>query len=142
MQQNLGFTIIELVITLAITAILAALALPAYHDYLVRAQVSEGLHVAAGARAAVWEYSSSFGHLPTSNSSAGLPIKEAIRGKYVTEVEVVATGIQVTYGNEASLAIHGETLILAPTLSSRSGTVNWTCSGGTVSTRYRSTGCS
>lgn len=138
--QN-GFTLIELMIVVAIVAILAAIALPAYQDYLIRSQVSEGLNVASGARAAVWEYTSTYGVLPVDNASAGLPEKETITGSYVAEVEVGAAGIQVTYGNNANAAINGSTLILAPAMSTSSGTVNWTCTGGTLAPNYRPTIC-
>lgn len=140
-QVQKGFTLIELMIVVAIVAILAAIALPAYQDYLIRSQVSEGLSVASGARSAVWEYASTHGVLPTDNASAGLPAKETIRGSYVSEVEVGATGIQVTYGNDANAAIKGSTLVLKPTLMAASGTVNWTCSGGTLAPNYRPTIC-
>lgn len=141
MKQEKGFSLIELMIVAAIIAILAALAVPAYRDYLVRAQVSEGLHVASGARAAIWEYSANHGHLPIDNPAAGLPAKESIQGTYVTEVAVVADGIQVMYGNKANLAIQGVTLIVAPTLSTHSGTVSWSCRGGTLNSKYRPTVC-
>lgn len=141
MKQEKGFTLIELMIAAAIVAILTSLALPTYRDYVVRAQASEGLYVASGARAAIWEYSANHGHLPTDNPSAGLPAKESIQGTYVAEVEVVADGIQVTFGNKANLAIQGVTLVVAPTLSSQSGTVSWTCRGGTLESKYRPTVC-
>lgn len=83
-----GFALIELMIVVAVLAILAAIALPAYQDYLIRSQVSEGLSVASGARSAVWEYTSTYGVLPIDNASAGLSEKETITGSYVAEVEV------------------------------------------------------
>lgn len=141
MRKERGFTLIELMIVIAIIAILAALALPAYQDYLTRAQVSEGLHVATGARTAVWEYAANHGRLPASNSSAGLPAKGTITGSYVSEVDVGTGGIQITFGRDANSGILGATLILLPTLASTSGTLDWTCTGGTVIEKYRPTIC-
>lgn len=136
-----GFTLIELMIVVAIISILAALAIPAYQDYLIRSQVTEGLTVAGTARAAVWEYASSHGTLPTDNPAAGLPPSTDIVGRYVSQVEVGPAGIEVTYGRDANTAISGATLILSPDLSASDSAVNWDCSGGTLGSTYRPTRC-
>lgn len=142
MRRNSGgFTLIELMIVVAIIAILAAIAIPAYQDYLIRSQVSEGLSVAGTARAAVWEYASNHGDLPTNNPDAGLPLPTDITGRYVRQVEVSATGIQVTFGNDANTAISGATLVIRPSLAADASAVNWVCSEGTLSPKYRPTRC-
>jgi type IV pilus assembly protein PilA len=94
-----GFTLIELMIVVAIIGILAAIAIPAYQDYTIRAQVSEGLNLSGGAKAAVTEYYQDQGTFPTSNAEAGLEAAANITGKYVATVTVVDPGlIQVAYG--------------------------------------------
>ncbi|HGO9029464.1 TPA: pilin, partial [Neisseria meningitidis] len=83
-----GFTLIELMIVIAIVGILAAVALPAYQDYTARAQVSEAILLAEGQKSAVTEYYLNHGEWPANNSSAGVASSADIKGKYVKEVEV------------------------------------------------------
>ncbi|EPI5432953.1 pilin, partial [Neisseria gonorrhoeae] len=83
-----GFTLIELMIVIAIVGILAAVALPAYQDYTARAQVSEAILLAEGQKSAVTEYYLNHGIWPKDNTSAGVASASDIKGKYVKEVEV------------------------------------------------------
>ncbi|HEZ9803041.1 TPA: pilin, partial [Neisseria gonorrhoeae] len=83
-----GFTLIELMIVIAIVGILAAVALPAYQDYTARAQVSEAILLAEGQKSAVTEYYLNNGEWPKDNASAGVASSSSIKGKYVKEVEV------------------------------------------------------
>ncbi|OMH41588.1 prepilin-type N-terminal cleavage/methylation domain-containing protein, partial [Neisseria meningitidis] len=83
-----GFTLIELMIVIAIVGILAAVALPAYQDYTARAQVSEAILLAEGQKSAVTEYYLNHGEWPANNSSAGVASSTDIKGKYVQSVEV------------------------------------------------------
>ncbi|EPI7412579.1 pilin, partial [Neisseria gonorrhoeae] len=83
-----GFTLIELMIVIAIVGILAAVALPAYQDYTARAQVSEAILLAEGQKSAVTEYYLNNGEWPENNTSAGVANPTEIKGKYVKEVEV------------------------------------------------------
>ncbi|HGO7577850.1 TPA: pilin [Neisseria meningitidis] len=83
-----GFTLIELMIVIAIVGILAAVALPAYQDYTARAQVSEAILLAEGQKSAVTEYYLNHGEWPGNNSSAGVASSSTIKGKYVKSVEV------------------------------------------------------
>ncbi|WP_028916435.1 pilin [Pseudoxanthomonas sp. J35] len=140
MKQN-GFTLIELMIVVAIIAILAAIALPAYQDYLVRTQVSDGLSLAMGAKNAVWEYTSNTGGMPANNAAAGLPDPADIKSKYVERITVGPTGIEVAFGNAANAAIAGQTLVLSPYTGANAGSINWSCAGGTLDPKYRATVC-
>ncbi|EMT3014338.1 pilin, partial [Neisseria gonorrhoeae] len=83
-----GFTLIELMIVIAIVGILAAVALPAYQDYTARAQVSEAILLAEGQKSAVTEYYLNHGKWPEDNTSAGVASASEIKGKYVQKVEV------------------------------------------------------
>ncbi|EOF9003837.1 pilin, partial [Neisseria gonorrhoeae] len=83
-----GFTLIELMIVIAIVGILAAVALPAYQDYTARAQVSEAILLAEGQKSAVTEYYLNNGKWPANNGDAGVASSSSIKGKYVKEVEV------------------------------------------------------
>src|SRR5699024_2634846 len=79
-----GFTLIELMIVVAILAIIMAIAIPAYQDYTIRSQVTEGMNLAGGAKAAVWDYWSSHGAFPNNNEDAGLADPASIGGEYVS----------------------------------------------------------
>ena len=122
-----GFTLIELMIVVAIIGILAAIAIPAYQDYLIRSQVSEGLTMAAAAKASVAEFYANRGDWPADNLEAGLGAASTIQGKYVTNITVADGGITVTYGNEANIAnLLSETVGLTPGASDN-GDVIWRC---------------
>jgi len=128
MKKQQGFTLIELMIVVAIIGILAAIAIPAYQDYTIRAQVSEGLNLSGGAKAAVTEFYQDQGAFPTDNTEAGLDIPANIVGKYVTTVGVAGAVITVTYGNSANANIAGDTLTM--TAADGGGSIVWTCANG------------
>src|SRR6186997_2387715 len=100
-----GFTLIELMIVVAIIGILAAIAIPAYQDYTIRSQVTEGLNLAGAAKAAVAESFSNTGNAPATRLAAGMTATATdTAGKYVTSVNVTNGTILITYGDQANRA--------------------------------------
>ena len=141
MKKMQGFTLIELMIVVAIIAILAAIALPAYQDYVVRSQVSEGSVLADGAKTAVAEFYSNKGYLPPTNTSAGLAAAISISGNYVTNLNAAGGIITATYGNQANTLITGSVLVFSA--STNSGSTAWHCNTAlnTVPQKYLPTAC-
>jgi type IV pilus assembly protein PilA len=126
-----GFTLIELMIVVAIIGILAAIAIPAYQTYTIRAQVSEGASLASGLETAFAENYANTGTAGATNAAVGIPAGNIISGAYVTAVSLTAGGqITVTYGNKANAKIAGGTVIYTA-YASKNGDIAWVCNDGT-----------
>ncbi|WP_420230049.1 pilin [Psychrobacter sp. ER1] len=120
-----GFTLIELMIVIAIIGILAAIALPAYQDYTKRARVGEALSLAGGAKTAVTEFYSSNNSWPSDNAAAGLPSASAINGNTVSSVTVASGKISVIVNDKVEKTPANAVLVLSPSASG--GSVTWNC---------------
>ena len=136
MKKQQGFTLIELMIVVAIIGILAAIAIPAYQDYTRRAQVSEGLSLAAGVKTAVAEHFISEATWPADNATAGLAVAGNISGNHVASVTVDEEEVTIAYRAPISA-----NLVLVA--AGGDGAVTWTCGGGatTVDARYLPASC-
>ena len=145
-----GFTLIELMIVIAIIGILAAIAIPAYQDYTIRSEVSEGAVLADGMKTAIVEFYNNNGRWPTTQASAGLEATGSIVGKYVTSVDVATTTgkVIVTFGNQVNTRVSGSILTFSAGASLTQGSITWNCkntqtgaNGTTVVNKYLPSAC-
>lgn len=142
-KSQQGFTLIELMIVVAIIGILAVIAIPAYQNYIARGQVTEALSLASGLKGAVAEVFAQEGTCPQSGSN-GIPFPTAVTGQYVASVTTAgapATGCTITATMKSegvSAGIRGRTLILAMT---DGGSNTWKCSSTTIDQKYLPKAC-
>ena len=136
-----GFTLIELMIVVAIIGILAAIAVPMYLDYTVRSQIAEGLNLSGGAKVAVTEFFQGRGVFPTNNTEAGVEAAANIQGKYVSSITVADDVLTVQFGNDSNAQILGETITLTADTTT-AGSVKWVCaSGGVIQDKHLPAAC-
>lgn len=140
-KNQQGFTLIELMIVIAIIAILMSYAIPAYRDYTVRAKAGEGVALAAGAKLAVSEYFINEGAWPTDNPTAGLAAPADINGSNVASITNASGVITIAFANDVNLV--GASLTLSP-FSTNGGSVQWLCGnggGGLLENRFTPVDC-
>jgi type IV pilus assembly protein PilA len=141
MKLQKGFTLIELMIVIAIIGILAAIAIPAYQDYIVRSKVSEGLNMAGAAKLAVAETYDSTGVLPATNFPAGLPQAGSIIGSYVTSITVTDGVVDILYNSSVGGNPTANQGVLTLTPSTSAGSMMWVCNSADISNKYLPANC-
>lgn len=137
--SNIVLVVIPFVLVFVL-GVLAAIAIPAYQDYTIRAQVSEGLNLSGGAKAAVSEYYLDRGELPADNTMAGLGPADHISGAYTSSVAVQQGVIVVTYGNEAHAILQDHELVLEPDVT-EPDRLQWSCYSPTIAPKHLPAAC-
>ncbi len=137
-NKSQGFTLIELMIVIAIIGILMAYAIPAYRDYTIRAKAGEGIIIAAAAKQAVSETYMRIGIMPTNNPEADIAAANTITGENIASVTVGVDGLITVLFNAENTILSGNNIFLAPT--DVGGSILWGCTSD-LADRYMPTAC-
>ena len=134
-----AFTLVEIMIVIAIIGILSMIAIPAYNDFAVRTKVAEGLSLASGAKTSIMEYYLTQGHWPTNNGQAGLPDPDTIHGKFVKQVNIENNHVVITFGSEAGQDLNNKDLIMSA--NDNGGAIQWDCKANDIENKYLPPNC-
>ncbi len=139
-RKQQAFTMIELMTVMAIIGVLTAIALPAYQNYSIRAQVAEGLALTGPLTLAIAAYQNDNGTYPADNAAAAVPPPDGYAGRFVESIAINGNVISIEYGNEANALISGHDVTLTATRTD--GSVSWSCaSGGYILRSYLPPSC-
>jgi type IV pilus assembly protein PilA len=141
MKLQKGFTLIELMIVIAIIGILAAIAIPAYQDYTIRSKVSEGLNMAGAAKLAVAETFDSTGALAADNNAYGLPLATSIVGTYVASISAVTSKVTINYRTISAGKVDAGDWVRLTANTTLPGSTQWTCSSTAIDARFLPANC-
>jgi type IV pilus assembly protein PilA len=124
-----GFTLIELMIVVAIIGILGSMAIPTYQDYIIRAQIHEAMNLSEGVKKSITDYYVVNQSFPSDNKMAGVPKPPHLIGNFVTGIQVKEGAIHITLGNRINAHVKGKILTLRPTtvVDSPSSPISWLC---------------
>ncbi len=133
-QANHGFTLVELMVVVAIVAMLASMAMPTLQDRVIRTQVGEGIALAKMATVAIDAYYQHTKQFPANNHEAGIPPSEKIIGHYVQNVAVKNGVVEITLGNRVNAHVEGKQLTLRPAIVTDAPQVPiaWICAEASV----------
>ena len=145
MKLQKGFTLIELMIVIAIIGILAAIAIPAYQDYTIRSKVSEGLNMSGAAKLAVAETFDSSGSFKADNASYGLPAAASISATYVSAIDAAEGGadgvIHIHFHEIAAGKVDHDDEVLLTAQTGSPGAMGWVCSSPDIDARFLPANC-
>lgn len=124
-----GFTLIELMIVVAVASILATMAMPTYQDYVIRTQISEAIGLTDSIKQSITEYYKEYKSFPVDNHSAGLPQPQYLIGNFVTAMNIVDGAIHISLGNNININAAGKTLTIRPAsvTDSPNSPISWLC---------------
>jgi len=137
---SLGFSLIELMVVIAIISLLVALGVPAYQDYTTRTKISEAFTLSTAAKVSMAEFYQSMGFWPEDNKQAGLAMPHELKGNYVSGIEVKHNKLIVTFNDQIVSSIKGKSLFFTG-IDDAIGQIRWHCDAQEIDSKYLPSNC-